>query len=294
MFREREPRVRDPVYMGWIAKLPCAACMVRGTVTWGVHVAHLRAGNLEHDKRETGKGEKPSDRWTLPLCPPHHTGDVRRVEFSQHEMGELDFWRRLGIDPFELCGHLYDAYKAGRPGAQVISRYAAHARRKLEGAAPMDEEKIRAHYVEQQAAGALPTVALSIKQPWAWLIVHGWKDVENRGWRRVYPPRALVHAGKEMDETANRALLAGEHPSGGEFLPTGLAEAYARAKKGGEVLQGGFVGVTNIIGCHDGMRSDFESDWFVGAYGYQLSQARALPFLPWRGMLGFFSAKVAS
>jgi len=22
--------------------------------------------------------------------------------------------------------------------------------------------------------------ALSIRQPWAWLIVHGWKDIENR------------------------------------------------------------------------------------------------------------------
>lgn len=34
-----------------------------------------------------------------------------------------------------------------------------------------------------------PTYALSIKQPWAWLIVQGHKDVENRTW---WPPQAVI------------------------------------------------------------------------------------------------------
>jgi hypothetical protein len=29
--------------------------------------------------------------------------------------------------------------------------------------------------------------ALSIKQPWAWLIVNGHKDIENRDWRSDNP-----------------------------------------------------------------------------------------------------------
>ncbi len=41
--------------------------------------------------------------------------------------------------------------------------------------------------------------ALSIRQPWAWLIVNGYKDVENRTWdcpRTFHPPeRIYVHAG---------------------------------------------------------------------------------------------------
>ena len=41
--------------------------------------------------------------------------------------------------------------------------------------------------------------ALSIKQPWAWLIVNGWKDVENRSWNTHYRGRVLIHAGKTMD-----------------------------------------------------------------------------------------------
>lgn len=35
---------------------------------------------------------------------------------------------------------------------------------------------------------------LSIRQPWANLIVHGIKDVENRTWRTNYRGRVLVHA----------------------------------------------------------------------------------------------------
>ena len=41
--------------------------------------------------------------------------------------------------------------------------------------------------------------ALSIKQPWAWLIASGFKPIENRNWR--YQPRFrgpfLIHAGKQ-------------------------------------------------------------------------------------------------
>jgi len=142
MIGQRDPRERDPAFLGYVAKLPCLACMVSGKVKWGVHVAHLRAASPEHDKRYTGKGEKPSDRWTLPLCPPHHVGDLTRVPFSQHEMGELDFWARLGIaDPFQVCIDLYEAFQR-RPrgsasagaGVAIISKAAALARRTLEGA----------------------------------------------------------------------------------------------------------------------------------------------------------------
>ena len=43
---------------------------------------------------------------------------------------------------------------------------------------------------------------LSIRQPWAWLIVNGYKDVENRTWaahRSMIGQRFLVHAGKSFD-----------------------------------------------------------------------------------------------
>lgn len=36
--------------------------------------------------------------------------------------------------------------------------------------------------------------AITIKQPWASLIVHGIKDIENRSWRTNFRGRVLIHA----------------------------------------------------------------------------------------------------
>lgn len=41
--------------------------------------------------------------------------------------------------------------------------------------------------------------ALSIRQPWAWLIVNNHKPVENRSWPTSFRGRFLVHAGKTRD-----------------------------------------------------------------------------------------------
>lgn len=51
--------------------------------------------------------------------------------------------------------------------------------------------------------------ALSIRQPWAWLIVHGGKDIENRSWHTKFRGRFLVHAAKGMTSNEfTQALLA--------------------------------------------------------------------------------------
>ena len=50
--------------------------------------------------------------------------------------------------------------------------------------------------------------ALSIRQPWAWLIVNGIKDVENRSWKPglsfkkegiELPIKLLIHASRTID-----------------------------------------------------------------------------------------------
>ena len=40
--------------------------------------------------------------------------------------------------------------------------------------------------------------ALSIRQPWAWLIVNGYKDIENRTWSTDFRGRVYVHAGRKI------------------------------------------------------------------------------------------------
>lgn len=128
MVGQRDPRQHDHEYMGWIARLPCASCMTEGRFTRGVHVAHLRAGSLEHGKRHTGMAERPHDRpWTTPLCPKCHLNGPK----AQHRYpgGEVAFWTDKGVNPFQLCLDLSDAYENGQPGASVIARHAAKAQR---------------------------------------------------------------------------------------------------------------------------------------------------------------------
>ena len=42
--------------------------------------------------------------------------------------------------------------------------------------------------------------ALSIKQPWAYLVVSGAKPIENRTWRTSWRGPLLIHASKEIDQ----------------------------------------------------------------------------------------------
>lgn len=44
--------------------------------------------------------------------------------------------------------------------------------------------------------------ALSIRQPWAWLVLHAGKDVENRTCSTCYRGRILVHAGLQLNRDA--------------------------------------------------------------------------------------------
>jgi hypothetical protein len=123
--RQREPRVRDKVHLGKVAKLPCIACLVRGVRTWPVHVAHIRCGFPDEEGwRPVGAGEKPSDFRTLPLCPACHLYG----RGAQHGMSERLFWERLGIHPPALCAALVAAFACGEPGDKVLLRFASLAR----------------------------------------------------------------------------------------------------------------------------------------------------------------------
>lgn len=42
---------------------------------------------------------------------------------------------------------------------------------------------------------------LTVRQPWASLIVAGHKDVENRTWATTYRGRVLIHAASRLDPT---------------------------------------------------------------------------------------------
>jgi hypothetical protein len=112
--------------------------------------------------------------------------------------------------------------------------------------------------------------ALSIRQPWAWLIVHGYKDIENRDWSTRVRGPVLIHAGKTLDREAYRDIQA--------IAPDIVLPALA------SLARGGIVGQCEIITC---VRTS-ESRWFFGPYGFVIQHASPLPFRPLKGQLGFF------
>ena len=112
--------------------------------------------------------------------------------------------------------------------------------------------------------------ALSVRQPWAHLIVSGNKDVENRTWRTSYRGSLLILASKTVDRDAC-AYFAREYRKAGFDWPSALPT-------------GGIVGIVNLVNCV----TESDSDWFDGPIGWLLEDARELPFTPWRGRLGLF------
>lgn len=52
--------------------------------------------------------------------------------------------------------------------------------------------------------------ALSVRQPWAWAVARGHKDVENRSWTTTYRGKLLVHASMRVDLRACESALIRE------------------------------------------------------------------------------------
>ena len=84
----------DPVYLELIRELPCLNC---GQEPCG-EAAHVRMQSAAHGKRG-GIGKKPGDRWALPLCAEDHR--------EQHQIGEAEFWNRVGLNPLLVAVKLY-------------------------------------------------------------------------------------------------------------------------------------------------------------------------------------------
>jgi hypothetical protein len=133
--------------------------------------------------------------------------------------------------------------------------------------------------------------ALSIRQPWAWLIVRPdltcpgkrsiadlageIKDIENRSWPTKVRGRVLVHAAQGMTqrEYDEVSLMLLDDSFKVDTMPTFKA-----------LQRGGIIGSVDIVDCV----TTSESPWFFGEFGFVLRDAKPLPFVPFKGSLGFF------
>jgi hypothetical protein len=115
--------------------------------------------------------------------------------------------------------------------------------------------------------------ALSVRQPWAWLIVNGVKDIENRSWRTHLRGPLLIHASSSLDGYAEN--IEWVRRKRGISVPLDLA-------------RGGIVGVVDVIDCVE----SHKSKWFEkGSFGWVIANPRRLKFRLCKGAVGLFRPK---
>ena len=102
---------------------------------------------------------------------------------------------------------------------------------------------------------------LTVRQPWASLLVTGRKDIENRTWATHYRGPVYILAGKctpDRQECDRLGIEASELPCGG------------------------IIGRVILRGCVTAS----SSPWFSGPIGWQFDEASACELYPFRGALG--------
>lgn len=112
---------------------------------------------------------------------------------------------------------------------------------------------------------------LSVRQPWAWLIVNGFKDVENRPRRTHYRGPLLIQAGTNA--------------SGFTVEESEPIERRHSLRIPDELEFGGIVGVVELVDCV----GKHSSPWFIrGNFAWVLANPRRLTFRECKGQLGLF------
>jgi hypothetical protein len=138
--------------------------------------------------------------------------------------------------------------------------------------------------------------ALSLRQPWAWVVIHGGKIIENRVWGTSVRDRFLIHASKGMTREEYEDARAfcetvwdelGEDPN---QLP---------AHDSTLLVRGGVCGVASIVDVvqpHTSRPSlGKKNAWHMPEqYGFVLENVRALPFVPVSGNRLWFNVDVGA
>jgi hypothetical protein len=116
--------------------------------------------------------------------------------------------------------------------------------------------------------------ALSLRQPWAWLVVNGYKDIENRSWRTNHRGPLLIHASSNLTEFSETAAMV---------------ETKYHIRVPENVEAGSIVGVVDVVDCVKTHASKWK---FRNQWGWVLENPRRLPYRQCKGFVGLFKPKL--
>lgn len=144
---------------------------------------------------------------------------------------------------------------------------------------------------------AAPVFALSIRQPWAWLILHAGKTVENRRWATSHRGPFLIHASKGMTHAeynealayADRLVTDVDFPKFDDLPRGGIV---GRARIVDVLVPHVPMPVRNVVGPEGRFPLDdgrCEHPWHMPSqFGFVLADVTPMPFCAMVGALGFF------
>lgn len=124
----------------------------------------------------------------------------------------------------------------------------------------------------------VPKLALSVRQPWAWAIIHAGKDIENREWKCTNPGlrqrgRVAIHASAGMTRDDYQEGFA-------QMRGLGI-----RCPAPADLIRGAVIGSVEIVDLT--LHSD--SPWFFGPFGFVLRNPEQWSPRACSGALGFFA-----
>ena len=123
----------------------------------------------------------------------------------------------------------------------------------------------------------LPDIALSVQQPWAWAIVAGHKDVENRSAGSIRAGamtcrRIAIHAAKSMKQSHY------------DWAVWRLEKHGVACPRPDALVRGAIIGAVDVVD----IVSTSESEWYGGQMGLVLQNAEMHAPIPAQGALGYF------
>jgi len=124
---------------------------------------------------------------------------------------------------------------------------------------------------------ALPPLALSVRQPWAWAIVAGYKKIENRSAGSIAAGgmtkgRIAIHAASGLKE---------DEFQWGHWR---LIRHGVTCPRPDELVRSAIIGAVDVVD----IVSESDSEWFGGQMGLVLENAEICDPIPCPGALGYF------
>jgi hypothetical protein len=110
--RQKQPRKHSGSHLAWLRTLPS---LVPGS--GAIEAAHIRFQDRRYFKPAVGMGEKPDDKWCVPLAAEQHR--------KQHSMNEQDYWRDAGVDAVMVAALLWLNTENDDAAQDIIAQFSA-------------------------------------------------------------------------------------------------------------------------------------------------------------------------